>query len=97
MEFLKQNVNLKPYKGFRKLNKGYHEVELFKIVDNMRFKDDDEKSGPKKCLIAELSDQILYLPEYFAREFMDHPERLRELNNEKEKTFLYFAGKRKSG
>lgn len=81
----------KPYYGFTKLTIGYHKIQSFRIVKNKFAKETDE--GEKKTLLAELEDQIIFLPKYF----MDALNRqdIQELNNVSNETYyLFFGGKR---
>lgn len=44
----------------------------------------------------ELADQVLFLPEYFARKFEDDDDKIAELNSNGIKKYMYFGGKRQN-
>lgn len=71
----------KPYLGLPQLKQGYHEVYSFR-----------ESTGRYgRSVIAELKDEIIYLPQYMG-EKLDQ-EDIRELNDSTEKLFLFFGGR----
>lgn len=87
----------KPYFGFSTLPHGYHEILNFRFMNNKNYKpdeNDEKKKSAKRILVVELKDQILFLPEYFALKLNDNDAELDEMNNDGEKKFLYFGGKR---
>lgn len=59
----------KPYKGFAKLAIGNYEIEKFRLVKN-KFAANDP-TAPKKTVLVELADQVLFLPAYFSTNFND--------------------------
>lgn len=82
----------KPYFGFTKLAHGNYEIVKFRLVKNKLYKPDNGKLP--RILLVELEDQILFLPEYFARRFKDDDSKVDELNNDGVKKFLHFGGSR---
>lgn len=84
----------KPYKGFGTLPHGNHEVISFRFVRNKYYDPKKENPGLKRSLLVELSDQVLFLPEYFAQKFNDDDKQIEELNNDGVKKYLYFGGSR---
>lgn len=87
----------KEYNGFSKLDTGYHEIELFRLVKNKMYNENNEdhvKNRLKRVLLVELKDEILFLPEYFAVGLNDDDAKVEELNNDGIKKYLYFGGKR---
>lgn len=70
MSFLKKllSKNNKPYFGFNKLNKGYHEIVKFRVVSNKYAKKGD---ACKKSILIELEKEVLFLPSYFRAKFSD--------------------------
>lgn len=88
LEDIKQN---KPYLGFAKLSIGFHQVFNFRIVKNKFGKKTD---GSNKSVLAELQNQVLFLPQCFAQTLVE--EDLRELNScisAQENIYVYFGGK----
>lgn len=71
----------KPYLGFAKLSRGYHQILSFRIVKNKFGKKGD---GSSKSIIIELRDQV-------------YAEDIRELNEDIQKKneaiFIYFGGR----
>lgn len=86
----------KPYNGFKNLEHGTYEVVLFRFVRNKFFNPDIEGSL-RRILVAELSDQILFLPSYMAVNFRDDDALLAGVNNDGVKKFLCFHGEREDG
>lgn len=87
----------KPYIGFSKLQHGYFEIERFRFVKNKMYNENNEDHVQKKLkriLLVELSDQVLFLPEYFAAGLNDDDAKIDELNNDGITKYLYFGGKR---
>lgn len=74
----------KPYLGFPSLPKGNHEIVSFRMVTN--------KFG--KSIICELSDQIVYLPQYITQQL--NSTDIQELNDCEKKLFLHFGGRSKN-
>lgn len=88
----------KPYNGFPKLALGYHEIVCFRLVDN-KYKKTKGKNGKEtdnkknKCLLVELQDEVLFLPQYFSNKLNE--EDITELNSPGGETmYLYFGGRR---
>lgn len=81
----------KPYFGFNHLEEGNYEIVLFRFVRNKFF--DGTEGQLKRNLIAELKDQIVFLPAIIARNFNDDDELLDDVNNDGVKRFLRFGGK----
>lgn len=71
----------KPYHGLPKLERGYHEVVVFR-ESNGRY---------GRGIIAELKEEIIFLPQYMVEKL--DAEDLRELNDSEEKMYLYFGGR----
>lgn len=97
----------KPYYGLTKLNIGYHKIMCFRVVKNNFAEKDDTSAadsggtsksaagsgGTSKSIIAELKDQIVFLPQYFISLLTTNE--INELNSNKtEKMYLYFGGRR---
>lgn len=85
---LEEVIANKVYQGFTKLALGYHKIFGFKLVKS--------KFGKKceKSLMAELEDQVLFLPSYFSQRIGE--DDIRELNEniEKDKAiYIYFGGR----
>lgn len=83
----------KPYYGFTKLPVGFHSIVSFRVVKNKFGKKTD---GSNRSILAELEDQILFLPQYFWEKLND--DDVRELNaviDADERVYLYFGGKHK--
>lgn len=98
MDLLKKATNFKqaakkPYIGFSKLPFGNHEVFNFRFVKNKLYNVNAKKPGLERVILAELEDQVLFLPEYFARVFENDDAKLAELNKGAKK-YMYFGGKR---
>lgn len=84
----------KPYNGFTKLAKGYHQIVQFKSVKNKFGK----KSEYKKSIIVELEDQVLFLPGYFWQKINE--DDIAALNiaiSECQMMYLFFGGKQPEG
>lgn len=85
----------KPYLGFEKLSHGNHEIVKFRLVRSTFCKlDPENKPIPRKCLLVELEDQVLFLPEYISKEFENREDKVAELNEDGIKKFLFFGGRR---
>lgn len=93
MEALKKLAKKeKPYNGFTNLAVGYHEIVNFRTTKNNFAK----KGEPPKTIVAELEEEILFLPSYFWNK-VDEKD-LDELNNliqTGKKVYLHFGGKLK--
>lgn len=85
--------NTKPYFGFNSLEEGNYEIVTFRFVRN-KFYDPKADNPLKRNLVAELKDQILFLPAVIARNFLDDDVLLDEINNDGVKRFLRFGGKK---
>lgn len=83
----------KPYRGFASLAIGNYPITKFRWVKNKNYNEKREGSL-KRVLLVELEDQVLFLPEYFARGFDDDDKKVKELNTDGVKKFLHFGGKR---
>lgn len=71
----------KPYHGLPKLKRGYHEIYSFR-----------ESTGRYgRGVIAELKDEIIFLPQYMVEKLDE--EDIRGLNDSPEKLFLFFNGR----
>lgn len=82
----------KPYYGFAKLSKGWHEIECFRIVKNKYGKKTD---GTNKSILVELQEQVLFLPQFFRLKLTDNDiQELNENINSNKKIYLYFGGRR---
>lgn len=84
----------KPYYGFADLQVGNYEIISFKFVQN-KWYDSEKKNSLKRILMVELSDQVLFLPAIFAKNFNDDDAVLEAVNNDKIKRFLCYRGKNK--
>lgn len=71
----------KPYHGLPTLKQGYHEV--------FSFRESNGRYG--RSVIAELKNEIIYLPQYMV-EKIDQDD-IRELNDSSEKLFIFFGGR----
>lgn len=88
----KPSFESKPYFGFAKLEPGNYEILKFRMKYNKFHKPQDPESM-EKILVAELDDQILYLPEIFARKFKNDQSLVDAVNNDGIKRYLCFRGK----
>lgn len=96
-DLLKSFGDSKPYNGFTKLKIGNYEILNFRLVNNKMYKEKkegEENNFLKRILMVELKDQVLFLPQYFARQFDDDDKKVAELNNDGVKKFLFFGGAR---
>lgn len=97
-DLLKSIGDGKPYNGFAKLKIGNYEILNFRLVNNKMYKEkkegEEKNNILKRILMVELKDQVLFLPQYFARQFNDDDEKIDELNNDGIKKFLFFGGAR---
>lgn len=82
----------KPYFGFSKLNVGYHKISSFKLVKNKFDKDESKSEAEKKCIMLELEDEVVFLPQYFTKTICE--DDIYELNTAAEPQYLYFGGPR---
>lgn len=94
MDLLCGTTSGKPYIGFSKLPHGYYEVFKFRFVRNKNYRPEAKDPGLPRIILVELNDQVLFLPQYFARDFNDDDEKLDKLNTDGIKKYLYFGGKR---
>lgn len=88
---LKEIQPNKPYRGFAKLDLGYHQILSFRIVKNKFGKKGD---GSGKSILVELNAEVLFLPQYFLQKLNE--EDIRELNESvesNEKIYLFFGGR----
>lgn len=85
--------DMKPYIGFSKLKHGHHRIVHFKLVKNKMY-NANNTNALKRVLLVELKDQVLFLPEYFARPFNDDEAKVNELNTDGVPKILYFGGKK---
>lgn len=83
----------KPYYGFSHLAIGKHSIEKFRLTPN-KFYNKKEVNSFKKSLVCELSDQVLFLPNYFSAQFNEDKSLIETVNNDGVKRFLCFGGKR---
>lgn len=94
MDVLKKLENVrpnKPYHGFNKLSHGFHQIETFRVVKNKFGKKND---GSNKSILIELSNEVLFLPQYFWGKLTE--EDLKSLNSSIESgehVYIYFGGK----
>lgn len=87
----------KPYRGFSKLEEGYHRIDCFRIVKN-RFAKRGEATTTSKSILVELHDQVVFLPQYFWQKLNEKD--ITELNehiNSGENIYLFFGGKQEEG
>lgn len=88
-----ENETNKPYRGFTKLKKGFHEILNFRIVKNKNGKKSD---GSNKSILVELDDQVLFLPQYFNQKVNNEDfNDLNESISTNEKIYLFFGGQLK--
>lgn len=94
MEVLKKLANVKPnkpYNGFGKLSIGFHQIESFRVTKNKFGK---KGEGNSKSILIELSDEVLFLPQYFWNKLTE--DDIKTLNSSIEandRVYLYFGGK----
>lgn len=93
MDLFNPFENSKPYYGFKKLEIGNYEVFNFRLVRNRWFNPEIADSL-KRILLAELEDQIIFLPSYMAINFKDDDKLVEAINNDGIKRFLCFGGVR---
>lgn len=82
----------KPYHGFAKLEHGNHEILNFRWVKNKLYREDGDL--PKRSLLVELEDQVLFLPAYISAKIGYSDEKVDEINIDPRKKYLYFGGRR---
>lgn len=80
----------KPYHGFSKLSKGYHEITRFRLVKSKYSK--NSESDESRSILVELRREILFLPQYFMEDLTESD--IIELNSADEVQYLYFGGQR---
>lgn len=87
---LEEVKRTKPYYGFANLATGYHPIESFRVVKNKFSK---KGVGSNKSILAELKDQVIFLPQYFWDKLSEND--INELNSclPDEKIYLFFGGK----
>lgn len=81
----------KPYFGFTKLSIGFHQIECFRVVKNKFGK---KNEGPKKSILIELNEEVLFLPQYFWDKLAE--DDIKSLNasiEDGEHVYLYFGGR----
>lgn len=78
---LKSDNFEKQYHGFPNLEHGYHEV--------FSFRESHGRYG--RGVVAELKDEIIFLPQYMVEKIDE--EDIRELNDSDEKLHLFFGGR----
>lgn len=93
MDLFNQYEDSKAYNGFAKLSIGHHEVKKFRLVRNKWFNLEVEGSL-QRILLAELENEIVFLPSYMAVKFNNDDDKVEALNNDGVKRFLYFGGRR---
>lgn len=81
----------KPYKGFSKLDIGYHKIECFRFVSN---KFANQNSSDEKSILVELEEEVVFLPQYFMKAL--NKDDINDLNSDDEIHYLYFGGKREA-
>lgn len=87
-------VNSKPYRGFTKLNVGYHSIEVFRTVKNKYPKKGETGIKNTKSILIELKNQVLFLPSYFWNTLNeDDLEELNKRIQDKGKVYLFFGGR----
>lgn len=90
MDVLKKIDESKPYFGFTKLGKGFHQIVIFRTVKN-KF---DKKKEESKSILVELKDQVVFLPQHFRDKISDSDiMKLNSTISEGEDLFLHFDGK----
>lgn len=72
----------KPYHGLPKLAVGYHKI--FSIRES--------QGTYGRSVIAELEEEIIFLPTYLATQLLEKD--IAELNSKNEPNYLYFGGKK---
>lgn len=93
MDLFNQFESSKPYKGFAKLNIGNYEIKSFRLVRNKWYNPENTDSL-ERILLAELDDQVIFLPSYMAKNFKDDDKLVEAVNNDGIKRFLCFGGRR---
>lgn len=83
----------KPYYGFKSLKPGNYEILSFRFVWNQYFNPSDERS-PRRIILIELEDQVLFLPPYMALKLRNDDDLLEKYNNDGIKRYLCFGGRR---
>lgn len=78
---LNSTENEKPYYGLPKLQPGYHEV--------FSFRESHGQYG--RGVIAELKNQIIFLPQYMVEKI--NQEDIRQLNDAIDRLFIFFGGR----
>lgn len=87
----------KPYHGFKELTRGKHRIIRFKIVRNKFAKEGLEADGSASSqwsVMAELENEVLFLPQHLARKFNNSAETVRAVNESGITFYLYFGGRR---
>lgn len=89
---LKEINHDKPYLGFTKLEIGFHKIIAFRSVKN-KFCNKEDGSDEKSVLV-ELTDQVIFLPQYVARKISEKDVlELNECLEMKDEIYLKFNGK----
>lgn len=81
----------KPYHGFSKLDIGFYRIECFRVVKNKFGK---KSEGSAKSILAELKNEVVFLPQYFWDKIDE--EDINELNlsiTAGEEIYLHFGGR----
>lgn len=94
-DLLRTTNNYKPYLGFKNLKIGNHEIISFKLIKNKFYRGGSDVA--KKTLIAELENEIVFLPSYISDRIGYSAERVAEINLEPIKKYLVFNGKHADG
>lgn len=92
MDSFNKFTDSKPYKGFAHLAIGNYEIRSLRFVRNKYYTPENEHSL-KRILIAELDDQILFLPRNITTTFDDDDNKVASANNDGIKRFLCFSGR----
>lgn len=95
-DLFKRFLDSKPYNGYENLEIGVYEIISLKFVPN-QFYNELNPTSLKRNLMAELSNQVVYLPSVIARNFKDDDVKLEAVNNDGVKRFLSFRGKKLNG
>lgn len=82
----------KPYHGFAKLQLGSHCIEAFRVVKNKFCK---KGEGCKKSIFVELSDQVLFLPQYFWQKLTETD--VEELNASEDEIHIFIFRRSAAG
>lgn len=83
----------KPYYGFKNLQPGNYEILSFRFVHN-QYHDASNERSPRRIVLIELEEQVLFLPPYMALKLRDDDDILEGYNNDGIKRYLCFGGRR---